>query len=74
VSRFEDERFAAILPDRRTHRPFRGDAPGTVRLVAEQGAEHCVVVEARQTEPVDRPVAADERGRAAIADQRVVFD
>jgi hypothetical protein len=43
-------------------------------LVAEQGTEYRVVIEARQTEPVDRSVATDERGRAAIADQRVLFE
>jgi hypothetical protein len=42
-------------------------------LVAEQSTEDRVVVEAWQTEPVDGPVATDERGRAAIADQRVIF-
>ena len=41
---------------------------------AEQRGEAGAGVEAREAEPVDRAVAADERRGLAVADQRVVLD
>jgi hypothetical protein len=41
---------------------------------AEERAEHRRRVVARHAEPVDAAVAADERARVTVADQRVVFD
>ena len=40
----------------------------------QQGGKTCARVEAREAQPVDRTVAADERSRLAIPDKRVVFD
>ena len=40
----------------------------------EDGGEHARRVEVRQTQPVDRPVARDQRRRPAVADQGVVLD
>ena len=42
--------------------------------VAEQRGEAGARVEAREAAPVDRAVAADERGGLQVADQRVVLD
>ena len=42
--------------------------------VAEQRGEAGAGVEARPAQPVDRAVAADQRGGLAVADQRVVLD
>ncbi len=43
-------------------------------LVAEQGREAGVAVEARPAQPVDRAVAVDQRRGLAVADEAVVFD
>ena len=43
-------------------------------LVAEQRGEARAGVEAREAEPVDRAVAADERRGLQVADQAVVLD
>ena len=45
-----------------------------MRGVAEQRREAGRGVEARQAEPVDRAVAADQRSRLRVADDGVVFD
>ena len=72
---FKDQRFAAI-----TARNFwrcirdRRNQPAAVVGRAEQGGEAGAGVEARPAEPVDRTVEGDERGRVAVADQRIVFD
>ncbi len=50
------------------------DQPSSVLGSAEQGGKTGRAVEARPAEPVDRPVAADERGGFAVADQGIVFD
>ena len=42
--------------------------------LAEQRGEAGAGVEAREAAPVDRPVAADERRRLQIAEERVVLD
>src|SRR5437870_2819503 len=59
--------------DLRVHVPRR-DLPAAVLLPAEQRGEARARVEPRPTEPIDRPVARDERRRLAIADHRVIFD
>ncbi len=43
-------------------------------LAVEQAAEHARRVEARDAEPVDRPVGRDERARVAVGEERVVGD
>jgi hypothetical protein len=53
---------------------LRGHRPGAVRVVADEAREARGRVEPGQAEPVDRPVAADERRGSGIADERVVFD
>ena len=52
----------------------RRNYPPPMLGFAEKGCKTGCGIEPRQTQPVDRPVATDERGRAAIADQRVLFD
>ena len=41
---------------------------------ADQLAEYRLTVEARDAQPVDRTVGADQRGRAGVAEQSVVLD
>ena len=41
---------------------------------ADQPAEHRLTVEARDAQPVDRTVGADQRGGAGVAEQPVVLD
>ena len=41
---------------------------------AQHGGEAGARVEAGKAEPVDRAFAADEGGRLAVADERIVFD
>src|SRR6185436_11477052 len=52
---------------------YRRDAPPPGGLV-EYGPEDRRAVEPGPAEPVDRAVAADQRGGPTIADQRVVLD
>ena len=58
--------------------PLRAEGDGrreqqaAAPLLVEKGAEHAWRVEVRQAEPVDRSVACDQRGRAAVADHAVV--
>ena len=53
---------------------FRRDVERSAALGVQHAAEHRRRVEAREARPVDRAVAPDERGRVAVADQRVVAD
>jgi len=50
------------------------DAEAAVLLGPEQRRETGIGVEARPAQPVDRAVAADQRGALAIADQHIVLD
>ena len=52
----------------------RAELPAAVVLGAEEGREAGGGVEARQAQPVDRPVPADQRRGVPVADQRVVLD
>src|SRR5215208_2956352 len=52
----------------------RRDQPPPVTLVAQQRGEAGPRIEAREAEPVDRAVAADQRGRVRVADERVLLD
>ena len=49
-------------------------APASVLLVAQQRGKACRGIEARNAQPVDAPVFADERARVQIADQRIVLE
>ena len=74
------------LPRRQQHvRPRLVDARGghvdperpeaeRARLAVEQRAEHARRVEARDAQPVDRPVGRDQRARVAVRQERVVGD
>ena len=72
--RLEDERVAAVLSSCRAELARGLDRPVAVLRVAEERGEQRSRVEARQAEPVDRAVAADERGGLQIADEPVVLD
>ena len=41
---------------------------------SDQLAEYRLTIEARDAQPVDRTVGADQRGRAGVAEQSVVLD
>ena len=70
----QHERVAAVAAPGRVELALRLDRPVPVLGVAEQRREDRSRVEARQAEPVDAAVAADERGGLEIADQSVVLD
>src|SRR5262249_49459331 len=69
---FQDQGVGAIAPFRRSC--VTTDLPPAVPRLAEERGEARRRVEARQAQPVDRPVAADQRGALAVADQGVVLD
>jgi len=73
-ARDEHECVATVLARGGDGRPLRGDPPVALLEVAQQGAEGAGGVEARQAQPVDVPVATDQRPGVAIADQCIVFD
>ena len=70
----EDERPGPVAATDLLHLGRRGQEPAAVIGRAEERGETGAGVEAREAEPVDGPVAADERRRLAIADERVVLD
>ena len=72
--RFEDQRVGAIAPRDLGVPVARRDDEAAVLARAEQRREAGIRVEARPAQPVDRAIAADQRGALAVADQRVVFD
>jgi hypothetical protein len=61
---------AAVGRDLHVGRP----EPEEPSVPVEDGSEHARGVEAREAEPVDGAVAADERGGLRVADQPVVLD
>src|SRR5204863_2157774 len=70
----EDQRVAAIAPPRGELGASGRDAPATVLRRTEQRRKAGRRIETRPAKPVDRAVAADQRGRMTVTDQRVVFD
>ena len=70
----QDERVAPVLAARRAELARRLDRPVAVLCVAEQCGEERARVEARQAQPVDGAVTADERSRLEVADEPVVLD
>ena len=69
----EHQRIAAVSA--RLGGRYTGcDPPETIRLGSEQRRETGIAVEARQTEPVDRPARRYQRAGAAVADHRVIFN
>ena len=69
-TRFETAKGAATLID---FMPVR-DQPTAMLAGAEQRRKARLRIEPRPAQPVDRAVARYQRGAAAIADQRVIFD
>ena len=61
--RLEDERVVAVAPLRSPRRVVGREQPAAVLGRAEERGEAGAGVEAREAEPVDRAVAADERRR-----------
>ena len=74
VDRLQDQRVVAVPARRPVNAGRRREQPAAVIGVAEQRREARTRVEAREAAPVDRPVAADERRRLQVADERVVLD
>ena len=72
--RLQDHRAGPVLPADSHRRRGGGDAPAPVVGRADQRGKAGRAVEARPAQPVDRAVAADQRGAVAVADHRVVFD
>ena len=56
----------------RVERLRGGDLPGAPALVVQDARQEARAVEARQAAPVDAAVGADQRQRAAVADDAVV--
>ncbi len=52
----------------------RGDQPASVLRGPEQRRKAGLGVESRPAQPVDRTVLADQRGRPAVTDERIIFD
>ncbi|GAA3497042.1 hypothetical protein GCM10019016_041430 [Streptomyces prasinosporus] len=77
---FQDQGVAPVVPPgRRGRLRVVGRAPGTqppeaVFLGSQQPGEDGVRVEARQAQPVDRAVPADQRCGLHVSDECVIFD
>src|SRR6516164_5340237 len=70
----QDQRAFEIAALETRGPPGWADQPAAMRWLTEQCRKTCRRIETRQTEPVDRAVAPNQRGRAAITDQRVILD
>ena len=53
---------------------LRRDQPAAILGGAQERREASSGVEPRNAKPIDRAIAADQRSRFAIADQRIIFD
>jgi hypothetical protein len=72
--RFEDEGAGAVPALAAAVPVDRRETPLTVVGVPQKRGANGWGVEARQTQPVDRSVAADQGGSAQVADQGVVLN
>ena len=59
--RFEHHRRAGVLPPAGDDLALRGDEPAPMFRTAQERGKAGARIEPRQTQPVDRPVPADER-------------
>jgi hypothetical protein len=71
--RLEHQRSVSI-PALRLALLRRRDDPATVLAVTQQRCESGVGVETRDTAPVDRALAVDERRRLQVGQERVILD
>src|SRR4029453_2899075 len=65
---------AAVPAARRADWAGWRDQPPTVFFGAKQSSEETPGVEPRYTQPVDRPIAANQRRRLRVADNRVILN
>ena len=72
--RFQNQRIRPVSPRDARVAVARGDAPVSMVLAAEQRGETSIGIEPRPAQPIDRTIAGDERGRLAVADQRIILD
>ena len=70
----QDERAVAVAAAHPLHSPGRRQQPAAVVRRPQQCGEGRIRVEARETEPIDRPVLGDEREAAEVSDDGVVLD
>src|SRR5436190_18943665 len=50
------------------------EAPMPIVVIAQERGEHRAGIKARPAQPIDRTVPADQRGRLAIANERVILN
>ena len=70
----EHERPGPVATRGRAHLAGRREQPAPMPLVPQQGREARRGVKARQAQPVDRSVAADQRRGLQVADEAVVLE
>ena len=70
----QDERAVAVAAAHPLHSPGRRQQPAAVVRRPQERGEGRIRVEARETEPIDRPVLGDEREAAEVSDDGVVLD
>src|SRR5215217_8339939 len=72
--RFQHHGVAAVPPARCADWAGRSDQPTSVFFGAKQGSEDCARVESGYAQPVDGPVAANQRCCLSVADNRVILN
>ena len=72
-ARLQNHRLADITAPDSANLP-RADLESAAAHRIEDGRENRRAIEARQAEPIHRAVAADQRGRPTVADDRVILD
>jgi hypothetical protein len=70
----EDERPGPVTTRAQAHLARRPEQPPAMALIAHQCREARRRVKPRQTQPVDRPVATDQRSSSHVTDQAIVLD
>jgi hypothetical protein len=73
VAGFKNQSVAAVAPPRAARFVPGADAPASMTRVAEQGGKSSVTIKMRPAQPVDRAVARNQCGAAAVANQGVVL-
>ena len=72
--RLERDGLGAVAAARQAEGTGGAQAEGACGRPADEATEHRTAVEARDTQLVDRPLRADQRGAAGVAEKGVVLD
>ena len=73
-ARLQDQRVGLVSPCYPGRSVLCGNEPAAMFRRAEESRETSVRIKPRPTQPINGAIAADQRDRLAVADERVVFN